>query len=1464
MTSRLRRWMTKEQRQLKEDIRQIAESGMFDVEFYLRRYPDVAAAGLDPIEHYVRYGAIEGRFPRDEFDSLGYLKNNPDVAGVGMNPFRHYVQFGRHEGRVSSDGPNSSPLMTHGCDYREVIAASGLFDAEYYVAKYSDVRQSGMDPLQHYLDHGAGEGRHPNAFFNPGFYNTRNPEAAGQGVVPLVSYIQGQWRKLLPTDPGFNPARYWLAYLAIDAKDEDPLADFLIRRTKKGLDWQPLSGVTNEKLQNAASMLLRRDGLGSGVYKLLGAALARTGAWSVAEEALQKAAQYSQNDVDTYLQLSVAQKAQGKTLLATESLGHALALAGPNADWHAVEGQYYEELGQHERAAKAYRLALKLCPGDPRHLYRLGCILQRSGHTEEAGELLSACVVADADPNVTRFGLGVIHQRHGHWVDAAKEYANQADLSSVPDADLYYRLGMAHDRSYRWGDALSAYDIAVVLKPGNHYWHYRRGLALERLGRLADAATAYAKAADNDPREGRRRYSRFREGYVLAGLGQFQGACIAYLDSRTQQPHWKVDRGIRPEGDALAQAQQRFDSEVVSATLEKLRRQHTVVADLDLTDPLWHYRWAQLYERNGLYAGASTQYRAALDRSNEHRPEWFYRLGHALYRSGLFEEAAHAFCETRILRRPFGVDTAPYEKNSTIKLTMAYVEYLETLPVRRNVIVYESFGGSSFGCNPRAILDAMLERSDCAEWMHVIVLNRREGLPPDYLRRPNIVVAARDSDLYLRYLATASHLVNNSTFPTYFIRRPEQQYLNTWHGTPLKTLGRDMKGRFLEHKNFTRNLLHATHVISGNRHTTDVLMSSHEVEGIYPGTISETGYPRVDTTIRTADEPRQLKVRLGIPDGYTVILYAPTWRGKHGEIDTDQSMVSKLLESVSGPGRHVLFRAHTLVESLVSLSGADASVVPEDVDSNTLLGVVDILITDYSSIIFDYMPLRRPIIYFAYDLEDYEEERGLYFALEDLPGSVCRDSEAVADAVGRLINAGSSVTSPVPSTDQALEEFCPRDDGWSAQRAISYFIDGDTSLVVSQAPSSGRSLLFYSGAFPPNGITSSCLNLLDALVDDGNTVSVALDPHAITAFPARTERFGKVPVRCQILGRVGQMVMSPEERWLMRTYDRTSTLSTDEMWDVTQQAHAREYLRSFGYGKFDALVQFEGYSRFWSGLFASAPGSARRVIYLHNDMRSEWQQKYPFLRGVFHWYHRYDALISVSEAIRHLNDESLATEFAIPSSLFRFCENTIDANRIVSLSTEPLEPETVTWLNGRSFFFSMGRLSHEKDQQKLIHAFSKIHANHPDVALLLYGDGPLRGTLTNLVESLDLQGAVRLCGVVSNPFPALKRALAFVLSSNHEGQPMVLLEAMALGRPIIATDIHGNRGAVAKGYGRLVNNSAEGLAVSMESVVSGDMKTGTFDAHAYRTEAISMFYEQIGDPAKLISTDGSAALSTCH
>jgi len=863
----------------------------------------------------------------------------------------------------------------------------------------------------------------------------------------------------------------------------------------------------------------------------------------------------------------------------------------------------------------------------------------------------------------------------------------------------------------------------------------------------------------------------------------------------------------------------------------------------DRTRAETHYALGEQYECAGNWELAAKAYADAAARSDNHRPSWYYRLGIALFRAGRTEAACDAFREMRILKRPYGVDISAFEKHAEQAALAAYREYIQTLPVQQKTIVYESFNGASMGSNPYAIFLELLGRPDFAGWRHVWALKDKNSIPAHIRSHEDVVLVSRQSDLYRRYLATAKYLVNDVTFPHWFARRPEQKYLNTWHGTPLKGLGKHMPGEFLSHSNITRNLLHATHLLSPNRHTSKVILEGYDVAGICTAKLAETGYPRIDRMLRADPIAKEdLKQRLGLNGRGPVVLYAPTWRGLHGSAGLDIDRLVSDLEAMSQLPCQLVFRGHQLIEKAISGMHLPATIAPQVIDTSELLAITDVLVTDYSSIFFDFLPARRPIIYYAYDEEEYSRARGLYFDLEDMPGTMCRSVDELTKVLAHeMVSPGGSSE----HYEKARLQFCPHEDGHATDRAIEFFFHDSPSSVLSTGIDERPSILFYEGQFIPNGITSSFLNLMKELTPSGRfRISIAADPGSIGADRLRKEKFSHLPDDIQVLGRVGGMLLDPEEQWLIRRLNALHEIEASEMRAIIAAAYQREYDRMFSNAKFDVLVNFEGYSSFWMHALAFAPAGPRRVAYLHNEMRSEQAVRLPYLSSIFPLYANYDALISVSEDMARTNRAGLSESIGIAPAKFVACVNSIDVESIRELALHEFAAELEGWFSGMTFV-TMGRMSPEKDHSKLIDAFAGVHREFPQARLLIVGDGPLRHELEVKVSSMGLQECVLLAGQHSNPFPILRCSDCFVLSSNHEGQPMVLLEAMVLGKPIIATDIDGNRGVLKDGYGLLVENSSEGLAGGMLAFLRDPDAPKPFEPEVYQAEARRMFSEVV-------------------
>ncbi len=1114
-------------------------------------------------------------------------------------------------------------------------------------------------------------------------------------------------------------------------------------------------------------------------------------------------------------------KNKAATWQVMSTLEDGLATHAGEARWLERLADAYFKMGRFEAAAVTFAKASARNPKSGALAFKTGWAWHLAGDLDQAEEAYGLAVANDTQLGAAAVGVGAYFQARGQWKLAADSYAKT--LISNPDSlEIRYRLGLALQKSYDWEAAARVFQEGIELDPFEERLSWRLGLSYERLGDLENAVLAYSRILESSSSASL--YWKYRLGYVLQLLGRYDEACLAFYLSRED----KVSPTPSTSGNP-------YLGQVMEADLQAGLRSQS--ADLC-------YKLGVRAEEFGHFAIAAAAYAGAVKRTVEYDPERFFRLGRSLMLDGKYREAVDAFMEIRQFKRPHAVDTTQYMKKRHLKQVMVYTEYLETLPMQDSTVLYESGHGSAVSGSPLQLCKTITTDQRFRGFTHVWVINDPTNVPAEFRRREDFIFVARDSDLYLRYLATAKYLINDNTFPPYFIRRDGQEYLNTWHGTPLKTLGRDIKGGVMEHKNAARNFLHATHLIAPNQFTADCLIEKYDVAGIFSGKLAITGYPRVDATLAPSDDHKTaLRQRLGVPDGKKIVLYAPTWRGTLGNKSLDNE---RLIADVEALGKstdwHLLYRGHAMTSSQAKGKLLETHTVPASIDTNDLLAIVDVLITDYSSIFFDFIPTGRPIIYYAYDLDQYKEERGLYFDLDAMPGDVCHDVETVVEKLNSLVPSGAPA-SQLQDYAAAQRQFCPHDDGRAAARVVEFFFFGENSFEVPNGLDQKRNILMFQGSFLPNGITTSYLNLVSHIDSRENNVYVVVDPEALASEPARMEKFGQNPEHVRVIARVGSHVLTPEERWVVDKFNSQNSVDAQEMWDVVDRAFEREFRRVFGTAAFDSIICFEGYARFWVALFGNAPLSeAKKSVYLHNDMHKEWKNRFPYLEANFRMYNRFDSLISVTESVAEENINQLMQPFDLDPESFTFCNNLVNPQETLLLAEEPLDSGIAEWLDeGDTLFVTLGRLSPEKGHAKLITAFSALAAEQPSARLVILGDGPLLGSLQELIAELGLEGRVLLAGRRLNPFAILKSADCFVFSSDYEGQGLVVLEALILDRPVISTDVVGPRSVLEDGYGLLVDNSVDGLVDGFRKFFTGQIPHRKLDYELYQKEALDKF-----------------------
>ena len=972
---------------------------------------------------------------------------------------------------------------------------------------------------------------------------------------------------------------------------------------------------------------------------------------------------------------------------------------------------------------------------------------------------------------------------------------------------------MAFDRTYQWSHAKKAYKRALKLDNSIVDLHFRLGFVYERLECYSEAAQSYTVAATT--RQRHTPYWFYRLGYSLNKCKKYRESCEAFL-----RYHNDIDIFY-------------FQIKQSKATPE--------------------------YITNAIEAAAEKKYDQAIEilescliNKNNNTEIVYYLLGLYLYKKEKYKESSDAFVNIKVLKEAHGVSDKGYRENTNIRKISDYNHYYHNTKINEKLIAYESFQGASLSCNPYALFLEIIKDPFFLDFEHVWFLNDFDVIPDEFKNLKNVSFVIRESEGYFECLSSAKLLINNSTFPSYFIKKENQIYVNTWHGTPLKYLGKDMKGRFLEHKNFTRNILQSDILVSPNSFTSKIYLEKHDVNNIYSGKVIETGYPRVDLTLNLSPSRKEAILnKAGIALNKKVILYAPTWRGTHGNVCIDAEKLTKDLASLSElKNATIVFRGHSLIEKQLSnIILENVVVLPNTIDTNEFLCCVDVLITDYSSIFFDFYPTRRPILFYTYDMDEYKKERGLYFDIDDLPGERCDDITKLKEALEHAINFNLKLKNYSLIERLNLNFY---DDGNATQRVIDYIkvsafnknptIKKENKIINSIS----KSYLFYTGPFMRNGITTSFINLANALINSGNIVSVVVDVNAIQKDSDRLEQISKLHKEVNIIGRVGGLNFSLEERYIHAERNRDYHLISDEMNIKWEQSWKTEFKRIFGNAKFDCIVNFEGYTNFWSSLF-SVHTDVPKTIFQHNDMFGEFMQKYPYLKGIFTSYRKYDAVISVSKETRDLNERNISEPFEVDKNKFIYSENLLNLDTIFKLSHEHIDEEDEFIFEGSGpVFINIGRLSIEKDHAKLLHAFSKTLKEKPSSKLIILGEGALKFDLQKLSNDLGISQSTFFLGHKFNPYCYLSRSNCFVLSSNHEGQPMTLLESLTLGKDVIATSIAGNNSVLKLINEVGVENSIDGLANAMIEYSRCGKKQEKFDYTNYQETSLLSFIKNTG------------------
>lgn len=381
-----------------------------------------------------------------------------------------------------------------------------------------------------------------------------------------------------------------------------------------------------------------------------------------------------------------------------------------------------------------------------------------------------------------------------------------------------------------------------------------------------------------------------------------------------------------------------------------------------------------------------------------------------------------------------------------------YVHVFLKKPLRKEVILFECFFGRSYGDNPRAMYE-YIQKQYPDKYICVWSMAKRFGNKIPYKHK----TVKRFSLRYAYYIARSKYFIFNTKQPGWMRKREGQVFLETWHGTPLKKLAFDMEDNFSASPGYKKHIYSKTrswdYLVAANSFSSEVFKRCF----MFENRMLEYGYPRNDVLHGDdiAERAAVIRKKLGIPEGKKTILYAPTWRDDEfyaaGEYKFTLQLDLRLLREKLGDDYAIILRTHYYIADKLDVRGLDGfaynlSKYPDIAD---IYLISDICITDYSSVFFDYANLRRPMLFYTYDIDKYRDVlRGFYFDMEaTVPGPLLYTSEEVADAILNIDEVSARFKDRY---DAFYERFCSWEDGNACRNIYDdVFVRGEEERALA-------------------------------------------------------------------------------------------------------------------------------------------------------------------------------------------------------------------------------------------------------------------------------------------------------------------------------------------------------------------------------------------------------------------------------
>ncbi len=504
----------------------------------------------------------------------------------------------------------------------------------------------------------------------------------------------------------------------------------------------------------------------------------------------------------------------------------------------------------------------------------------------------------------------------------------------------------------------------------------------------------------------------------------------------------------------------------------------------------------------------------------------------------------------------------------------SYLRY-GCLPIEEKTVLLEGGQGANINGNMFSLAKELLHNPEFSEYRVVFVVTEHTLAKAKerfaFYEMNAVELVVRHSKSYCKVLATAKFLFTDNTFPPYFHKRQGQVYCNTWHGTPLKTLGYANKETLRSVNNIQKNFLASDIALFPNAFTKQVFMKHYALEHIFSGKSLIQNYPR-NGVFYNPQAGEEMKKRLGF-ENKRLFAYMPTFRENSAlQLSQIQSFL-KEWDACLDDNSHLLINLHFVLASELNCEELKhISYFPKEYETYEILNACDGLVTDYSSVFFDYAVTAKPIVLFAYDQEEYLANRGTYFSLDSLPFPVTQTVEQTVEALNH----------PKPMPLDFLEAFCPAGGKDCAAALLRKVLEYTPRETVQKDV-----CLVYVGGV--------CAPYMESLQ---HIIAGDLDTHFVLAYrgvvPAELLELSRLyKGRVTLLGLTTAFQFSVRERVLL-AWEKAKPCKK------LQKFYKREAVRLFGNISPKQVVDFSGNHPIMAGVLNEL--SSEKFSVIHSDV----------------------------------------------------------------------------------------------------------------------------------------------------------------------------------------------------------------------------------------------------------------------